>query len=317
MSGVLVTGATTPLGRAIVLRLADEGTRVIAVGREPKEALNWPDDCERLSYEQIDLRRPRQIRRLLYGPAQDLGINAVVHAPLHRSSRDRGRGVHAINVASTRELLDLAEGHPTIERFVFRSHCEIYSVRADVPTVFGEDHPIDFTPSAPQWLRDRVEADLTVCARMGLAQLSIAVLRASECIGPEIGSQLWDYLRSVVCFRPLGFDPIMNVISIEDLVTAVVCAVDSRAQGVFNIPGADTLPLSAVIDRAQRLDVPLPGPLLRPLYRLRQLTRGTAFRYDLNQWRFHFSGVPDGKRADAVLGYRPRQQVRWSEVPPL
>ena len=162
-----------------------------------------------------------------------------------------------------------------------------------------------------------MEADLTVCARMGLSELEIVVIRAAECVGPRVGSQLFDYLRSRVCLRPLGYDPVLNVISIADLVEALRLAVHSRAQGVFNIAGVDTLPLSALVRAAGRVGVPLPGPLLSPLYRLRQLTRGTAFRYDLNLWRFHFSGVPDDRRARQVLGYQARHPVCWADVPRL
>lgn len=315
MSAVLVTGATTPVGRRLVevlLALSDD-TRVLAVGIESTAQSQLPAH-ERLTYARVDLRRGRGVRELLYGPARDLQVETIVHAAHHRSAQDVGSKVHAINVESTRSLLLQAEGHPTIRRFVFRSHVEVYRVRTDLPSVFAEDHPLNFSPGAPQWLRDRVEADLTVCARMGMCELQIAVLRTSECIAPECGSQLFDYLRSRVCMRPMGFDPMLNLLSVEDLVQALVSATGSDAQGVFNIPGADTLPLSAVIARVQRVEVPVPGPLLRPLYRLRSLTRGTQFRYDLNAGRFHFSGVPDGARAERVLGYEPCHPVDWSAI---
>ncbi len=317
MKGVVVTGATTPLGRALVRSLLEDETleHVLAVGVEPHDTVELPLEHPRLRYLTVDLTRPRQVHDLLFDAS--VPIEGIIHAPLHRSPLDRGRRVHRANVESTRALLQIAERHPTLRRFVFRSHCEIYATATDRPTVFGEDHPIDFSTSAPQWLRDRVEADLTVCARMGLADLEIVVLRASECVGPQIGSQLHDYLRSRVCLRPAGYDPILNVLSIPDLVQALHLALRGHAQGVFNIAGADTLPLSAVIHAAGRASVPLPGPLLSPLYRLRGLARGTAFRYDLNTWRFHFSGVPDDRRARRVLGYEAQHGVDWASVPRL
>ena len=260
---VLVTGATTPLGRSVVeaLLAADPGTTVLAVGLEPSSAVDLPDD-DRLAYMHVDLRRPRGVRELLFGPAREREVTTVVHGALHRSAADTGRKIHAINVEATRTLLLQAERHPTIRRFVFRSHAEVYRVRSDQPSVFAEDHPINFSPDAPQWLRDRVEADLMVCARMGMCELGIAVLRCSECVGPRIGSQLFDYLRSRVCLRPMGFDPMLNVLSVEDLAAALVAAVHSDAQGVFNIPGADTLPLSAHhrARRTPRRSPPRPQP---------------------------------------------------------
>lgn len=315
-TAVLVTGATTPLGVALVRALLgdDRVERVLAVGIEAEEACGLPIGHAGLTYARFDLTRGRDVRELLHGPAKAQGIEVIVHAPLHRSPHDRGRRVHAINVESTRALLHLAERHPTLRRFVFRSHCEIYAIRADQPTVLGEDHPINFSPRAPQWLRDRVEADLTVCARMGLAELEIMVVRAAECVGPGVGSQLFDYLGSPVCLRPMGYDPMINVISIDDLVEALRLAVHSRAQGVLNVAGVDTLPLSQAIRAAGRMGVPVPGPLLSPLYRLRRMARRTSFRYDLNTWRFHYSGVPDDARAKAVLGYEARHPIDWAAV---
>ena len=241
---VLVTGATAPIGRALVESLLDDPavSRVLAVGVEPPQASDLPLAHERLAYLQADLTRSREVRDMLHGPAKQLDARVIVHAPLHRSPRDHGHRVHAINVETTRALLHLAEHHPTLQRFVLRSHCEIYALRPDQPTVFGEDQPIDFSPSAPQWLRDRVEADLTVCARMGLSRLEIVVMRTAECVGPDIGSQLHDYLRSRVCLRPWGYDPMINAISVEDLVEALRLCVHSHAQGVLNVPfsGATT-----------------------------------------------------------------------------
>ncbi|HEU4727256.1 MAG TPA: hypothetical protein VFT22_05195, partial [Kofleriaceae bacterium] len=72
-----------------------------------------------------------------------------------------------------------------------------------------------------------------------------------------------------------------------------------------------TLPLSQLIARWGRLDVPVPGPLLSPLYWLREKTVGFEFRYDLNLARFHLGGVLDGTRARAVLGYQPRYPIHF------
>lgn len=86
--------------------------------------------------------------------------------------------------------------------------------------------------------------------------------------------------------------------------------------GHAEFAGADTLPLSRLIERVERVDVPLPGPVLGPLYVARALTRGTDFRYDLNRWRFHFSALPDGAHARAALGYEPVHPIDWA-VPRL
>ena len=188
---------------------------------------------------------------------------------------------------------------------VYRSFAEVYRLEDHLPTLIGEDHPLEFSPKAPQRVRDRVESDLSVCALQGMCSCSIAVLRCAEILAPQCGSQLWDYLQSAVCFRPAGYNPIVNVASVGDIAAAICAAIDVDDQGVFNIPGADTLPLSKLVETFGKRSVPLPGPLIAPLYRLRTSLLHTEFRYDLNRARFHLNGVLDGRRAAKLLGYVP------------
>jgi UDP-glucose 4-epimerase len=219
------------------------------------------------------LRRARSIHDLVFSHH---ALEAVVH--------DAG------DPEVTRALLLAGERHPRIRRVVIRSSADVYESSANQPHILDEDAPLDFR---------RAPADLVACSY--LARMSIAVLRCAEVLAP--GGQLWDYLQSRVCLRPLGFDPMINVLSVEDHVRAHLLALRSDQRGVFNIPGADTLPLSEMIACAGRIEIPLPGPLLAPAYQLRTRLVGFEFRYDLNMRRFHFGGILDGTRARHVLGY--------------
>ena len=277
MKSVLVTGATTPVGAALCRALLEAGDRVLAVGIEPGDETELPLDDDRFRYETTDLTRERSVRKLVFGAARELGVRAVVHNASHRSLLDEGERVHQINVGATRT----------------------------------EDHPLELSSRAPQRVRDRVAADLTVCTRMGMSPVKIAVLRMAEVLAPATGSQLYDYLSSEHCLRPVGFNPMVNVLSIADAAAALVAAVDREAVGVFNIPGRDSLPLKSLIERWGRRDVPVPGPALSPLYRLRRRVRHTEFIYAANRGRLHTSDLLDGGRARAALGYVPATSIDW------
>jgi len=317
MKRVLVTGATTPPGSRIVSRLlADPSIEfVLATGVEPTEAREASAPPERYRYVPLDLSRPREVRALLFGPCLEHRVDTVVHGPLHRRTRDVGRRVHALDVESTREMFHLAQRHATVRNFVFRSSMLVYRVRAEMPTLVNEEHPLELSPRAPQWLRDRVEADTIACTHLGIGRLRVVVLRSAECLEAEAGSQLWDYLRSRVGFRPVGFDPMLNLVTAGDVARAVHLAVVGSAHGVFNIPGADTLPLTEAAARWGQRNVPAPGFLVGPLYALRSRVIHTDFRYDLNRWRFQYSAVPDGTRAREMLGYEPDERIEWTREP--
>ncbi len=313
MISVLVTGATTPIGERLVRSLVAD-TRVqhvLAVGIEdPDQALPFSHG-KRLAYLKVDLARERGVRELLFGPVRDLGVQVVVHLAQHSKAHEGGRKVHAQNVEALRSILELSDRHPTIRRLILKSYAEVYKVSVELPVQVTEDHPLNLSPGVPQYIRDRVEADLTACARMGLADCEIVVLRCAEALGPGTGSQLYDYLDAPIAFRAAGFDPMVNVATIADIVVALEKATHGSGEGVFNVPGYDTLPLSEAVRRWGTPSLPLPGPLVRPLYKLRHVLRGSDFDYGINRRRMHYGLVLDGRRAKVVLDYLPSNPVDW------
>jgi len=231
VKAVLVTGTDAPLGEWLVRSLLeDTGVgHVLAIGnRRPEEALPVTH-ATRLTYLQVDLLRDRAVRDMLFGPARDLGVEVVIHTAMSRSAMQEGGRIHALNVEATRSLLALCERHPTIHRFVLRSFSEVYDVQHDLPILIAEEHPLNLHAGAPQFVRDRVEADLHACVRMGLSPLQIVVLRCAEALAPGTGSQLFDYLDAPLCARPFGYDPMINVASLRDIVHALTCAMRAPA----------------------------------------------------------------------------------------
>lgn len=307
---VMVTGADAPVGERLIRDLLQDSRvdQILAVAW--KEAAHLPKD-ERLVVVPVDLSSSRRVHELLFGKARDLKIEVVAHTQLHRSAHEEGSRVYQYNVDTMRGLLSLSERHPSIRRLVLRSDAAVYQIQRDLPVLIAEHHPLNMTGSAPQWIRDRVEADVTACMRMGMTPLQIAVLRTAEVLAPGTGSQLFDYLESTICLRPAGFDPMLNVLTIQDCASALQRAIHSDAQGVFNIPGADTLPLTAAIRAWGRLGIPVLGSMLSPAYRLRARVTGHDFRYGMNRRRFHYSGVLDGTRAREVLSFVPCHPVEW------
>lgn len=306
---ILITGATTPLGLGLVDHLlANPATElVLAVGHDGLISRADP----RLHFLALDLAHARAMHDLVWDQARAHAIDTVVHAMQHRCAADDGRGVHAQNVEATRALVLACANHPSIRHLVIRSFAEVYALPHATPDLLDEDAPLELSRGDPQWLRDRVEADVVACTA-NHPSLAVTVLRCAEIFAPEMGSQLWDYLQSRVCLRPAGFDPILNVLSLPDSVAAFASAIEHPVAGVFNIVGRDSLPLSAAIALAGRIGIPVPSPFLTSLYRLRRRVAGFEFRYELNRRTFHFGGVLDGTRARQQLGYEPHTAVVWS-----
>ena len=311
MKRVLVTGASTPLGELLIERLInDYMVEYILAVCEQGRPLTLPANS-RVEVFEIPMRKQRKIHDLLFGPARESKIDTLVHTSKVHSARREGAAVHQYNVESFRSILDFAERHPTISRLVLCSGAEVYQVQRDLPSLIAEQHPLNMNDGAPQWIRDRVEADVMACTRMGLTSLKIAVLRMAEILAPGAGSQFYDYLQDPICLCPIGFDPMLNFLTQEDAASALQKAIHSQEQGVFNIPGADTLPLYDAVSKWGRVAIPTPSILALQVYRLRRLLGRGDFRYGMNRRRFHFTGILDGRRAAEILGYIPAHPVDW------
>jgi UDP-glucose 4-epimerase len=303
MKGILVTFVSAPPGLELCRALAPH-MPVLACGPEPEAAVA-PLLGAGVRYLATDLAHSRNRCALLFGPALDAGVEAVVHAPCCDAHRPH------LAADVLRELLHLCERHPTIRRFLYRSTTEVYRIGAGDPALIDEEHPVEASALAPLSLHDLVEADQSACAHIGTSRLRVAVLRSAELFAPGADGPLRRWLRSQPCLRPLGFDPVVNLISGEDLVRAISLALREQVSGVFNVAGADLLPLSALAAKAERRCVAAPDPIASAWYRVRSLT-GPAFDYRTNGPRLHFGGVPCGLSALAAFGYQPRTPIRWS-----
>jgi nucleoside-diphosphate-sugar epimerase len=310
---VLLTNVDTPLGDALLQTLLREPDveRVIAWRSGPRAADAATDP--RVRYEQLDLHHDRELWRALFGAARELEINCVIHDPIalftgHRPQLDWPRVID-----ESRRLLLYCTQHSSIRHFVLRSSIEVYRLAADLPVLIQEEHPLDLASSSPR-VRSLVETDFYACSRAIQDGLQIAVVRCAEGLAAGIGSDLFDYLCAPLCLRPLGFDPMLNLISVQDTARALAAAAFHAGRGVFNAPGCDVLPLSRLIALTGRRSLPLPGGLLSPLYRLRAAATGAQFYYPGHARRFHHGSILDGRHAAQALDYRPQCAIEFGRL---
>ena len=178
MHNVLVTGAAMPVGERLIRTLLNDSRvgHVMAVTGDAPSTFPIQESA-RLSVIQVDLARHRRVHNLLFGAAKKKNIDVVVHNSMHRSAYAEGSSVHAFNVETLRACIAFSERHPTIRSLVVQSAADVYQVQRDLPILIEEDHPLNMAGHAPQWIRDRVEADVTACTRMGLSPLRITFSR--------------------------------------------------------------------------------------------------------------------------------------------
>lgn len=100
----------------------------------------------------------------------------------------------------------------------------------------------------------------------------------------------------------MGFDPMVNLAHPADVVTALELATHGSGEGVFNVPGFDTLPLSEAARLLGTPAIPAPEWFIRPAYALRHKVVGSEFAYGIQRSQLHLGLVLDGTRGGGGAG---------------
>ncbi|MCC6217421.1 MAG: NAD-dependent epimerase/dehydratase family protein [Polyangiaceae bacterium] len=292
---VVLTGCVGRLGRRVVRALHRE-RRVIGLDRRP-----FPDRPKDLEHHEIDLRR-KKARDLFRGP----DIGALVHLGVMHDPTRSAEEHHTWNVVGFQKLLDYV-GEFDIPKVVLLSSANVYGPRPDNPQFLSEEAPL-LGAGAFSEMRDLVSLDM-------LAQsffwkhpgTETVILRPAHILG-TVRNAPSNYLRLQVAPRLLGFDPMVQAVHQDDVVQAILRALQPGVSGVFNVAGPPPVALSEALRLLGRPTLPVPHTLAKAtLDRLWRLGMTSFPAPELDFVRYVC--MVDDSRAREVLGYRPRHDL--------
>jgi UDP-glucose 4-epimerase len=244
---VLVPGIAGRLGKMLAERLIAEGHDVIGIDRRP-----FRDAPAGLEMHEVDIRKRaaedvfRRVR-----PQAVIHMATVTHLVIQ--SEDRYR----INLGGTRAVFEHSSTYG-VEHVVFVGRHTYYGAAADSPLFHNEDEPPMGLASFPE-LADLVAADLYAgSALWRYPSFVTSVLRLVYTLGPTGHGTLATFLRGRRVPTLLGFDPLFQFMHEEDVIGALVIALDRRPRGVFNVAGPQPVPLSMAIRETGRTNIPIP-----------------------------------------------------------
>jgi UDP-glucose 4-epimerase len=309
---VLITGVTGTLGRQLAQHLYfDKGIgTIIGIAKDERPYYFDEYDPKKFVYSQVDLTKFREVNNLFFSDTyKDAQIDTVIHLAFQNRPSMHGEKSHALNVLGTKNILEKCIETPGITKFIFKSSGIVYRVLPHGDVLLDEESDLNFDASANQWIKDRVDADMLCRSRMDNKKVDIVVMRFSNIVGRNIHSQLNEYLQSAIVLRPAGYDPMVNLIDVKDVIGSIRQAIEKKTRGVFNIVGKDTAPLSVFVRQSGSKVVSLPAPLMVPANQLQRRLGITTFNYEVDQRRLRFSALLAGTKAETVLGYSPRHHV--------
>jgi UDP-glucose 4-epimerase len=295
---VVITGISGRLGRILARRLHHEaGWEIVGLDRRPMHGR--PKDIE---HHQVDLRskKARDVFR-----AGD--VDALVHLGVMHDPRARPAELYSWNITGTSKLLEYCQTY-RVPKLVLLSSANVYGPRPDNPQFLTEDAPLLAAQRFPA-MRDLVEIDHLMSTFLWRARdVETVILRPVHILGP-VHNAPSNYLR---IDRPpvlLGFDPMVQLVHVEDVADAIALALAPGRRGIYNVVGPGELPLSAVLAELGRAPRWIPHPLAKPVL-------GIAFALGISSFPvaeldfIRYVCMVDGRRAAAELGYRAKHGLK-------
>lgn len=253
---VCIPGISGKLGRLLAERLVDRGHEVIGIDKRPfKDA---PAELlAKIEMHEVDIRK-----RAAEDVFRRVRPEAVIHMATVTHLVVRSEDRYRINLGGTRAVFEYAKAHGT-EHVIFVGRHTYYGAAADSPLYHSEDEPPMALQHFPE-LADLVAADLFAGSMLWrLPELATTVLRMVYTLGSTGHGTLATFLRGGRVPTLLGYDPLFQFMHEDDVVAALIAALEKRPRGVFNVAGPPPVPLGVVIRETGRTEVKLPEIVFR------------------------------------------------------
>ncbi|MBM4343441.1 MAG: NAD-dependent epimerase/dehydratase family protein [Deltaproteobacteria bacterium] len=296
----VITGISGRLGQLLARRLHRlEGEIVLGIDR--RAFSRKPADVEHF---RIDLRRKA---------AEDVfrtrRVDVIYHlGVMHDPRKDTGEH-HSWNILGTRQILEFAKRYD-IPKVVMLSTGDVYGPQSDNPAFIAEDAPL-LGAQRFAGMRDLIAVDMFAQSYFWKSpEIETVVLRPAHILG-AVRNAVSNYLRLPRVPVLLGFDPMVQVLHEEDVVSALIAAARPGVRGVFNVVGPDALPLRKLVHIAGRPTIEVPHVVLpsvaRRLFQFRIADFPAA---ELDYIRY--SATLDGSRLRALTRWHHAFSVEES-----
>jgi len=237
---VLVTGLGTFWGgRLAQIIERDPGVDVI-VGLDRFEPT--------VPFERTEFVRADASYSILARIVKAAQIDTILHTFLVVDSTQMSeRTLHEINVIGTMNLLAAASApESSVRNVVVKSSSLVYGSAPEDPVWFREESRRSHAPrtnversllEVEGYLRDFAEDNPHVC---------VSLLRFSNVLGPDITTPLSAALELPLVPKILGFDPRLQFIHEDDVLRAILFALEHDLPGIYNAAGDGMLPWTEV-----------------------------------------------------------------------
>ena len=265
-----VTGVSGYLGRRLLGLLdADPGV-VRVVGIDVAEPIAG---SPKLEFHQMDVRDVRLAKVL---PS----VDTLVHLAFQVDPIRDEQSMRAVNVDGTRNVLEAA-GATGVRKLVHASSATVYGAHPDNDFPLTESSPLRANPDfSPAW--HKLEAERMIEAfQEDHPEVVVTVLRPAIVFGPNVENFISRMLEAPRVTTVKGYEPPLQLVHEEDVVSAIHTAVVRDIPGAYNVAADGWLTGEEVLALTGKKRVELP--------------EAVAFSLADRLWKMGISEAPPGE----------------------
>jgi nucleoside-diphosphate-sugar epimerase len=233
MTTIAVTGVGGLIGRALVARLREDprgATRLLGLDlRTPDDLLaaaGGPAHPPELVLTAVDVRDAALVGLLE-------GVDVVVHLAFQMDPIRDLASMRSINVDGTMNVLAAARA-AGVARVVYLSSVVAYGAHEDNDLPLTEASPLRGTPGFAYAEHKREVEELLWLWHAAGDGPAVTVLRSAAVFGPGVQNFLTRVLE-LPALPDLPHAPPLQFVHVDDIVGAIVHAIDTGIDGVFNV----------------------------------------------------------------------------------
>jgi UDP-glucose 4-epimerase len=249
---VLITGLSTFWGGRVAQALEADPDVEVIIGLDTREP--------RMKLERTEYVRSDENYSILSRIVKATGVDTIAHTFLVvDSTQMSSRAMHEINVIGTMNLFAAASAKgSTVRKVVVKSAGLVYGASPKDPYWFREsDRRV--APARTRIERSLLEVEGYVrdFARDN-PHVCLSLLRFCNVIGPDITTPLTRALQLPFVPKVAGFDPRFQLVHEDDVVAAILFALNENVPGIYNVAGDGLLPWSEMMAIAGKRGIPMP-----------------------------------------------------------
>ncbi len=298
---ILITGASSAIARLVAGALSP---KYELVGVDPRPApisSHFPGEFMIADYHS----------RKLDEVFKKYTFDAVMHlGRIRESQRISAQYRFQMNVIGTQKLLDLCK-QSGVKNLIVLSTYHVYGAHRMNSLQLTEESPLRASQSFPE-LVDAVELDHSATTFMWKHRdIRTTILRPVNVIGKHVRNTICSMLRSGMCPKIIGFDPLMQFIDEKDLARALILSLENPVSGIFNVAGEGVIAYSHAIRHAQAMTIPIPPLVSAGFVRLLDQFSHLGFPPYLMEY-FRYPTIVNDDAFRKAFGYQPKVKTLQS-----